>query len=148
MFGVRRGVPDDAEVLAELWLRSRRASPGIPPPVHADDEVRRWFRDVVLTRLEVWVATVAGEAAAVMALDGEWIEQLYVEPTRRRAGHGSRLLQVAKDDRENLALWTFEANLEARAFYEARGFERVGPVSVDNEEGAPALCYRWSAGQK
>ncbi len=136
---------EDAEALAELWLRSRRASRGIPPAVHGDQEVRRWFRDVVLPLREVWVVTAGDEAVALMVLDGEWIDQLYVEPGRQRAGHGSRLVRLAQSSRERLALWTFEANVAARAFYEAHGFERAGLPSSDNEERAPALRYRWEA---
>jgi hypothetical protein len=45
----RRAIPADAEQVASLWLRSRRASvPLIPPPVHTDDEVISWFATVVL----------------------------------------------------------------------------------------------------
>jgi hypothetical protein len=43
-----------------------------------------------------------------------------------------------------LALWTFETNTIARAFYEAHGFLPSGPASADNEERTPAICYRWS----
>jgi putative acetyltransferase len=44
----------------------------------------------------------------------------------------------------SLLLWIFEANAGARAFYEKHGFVAVG-VSAENEEGAPAVRYRWVA---
>jgi GNAT superfamily N-acetyltransferase len=81
----------------------------------------------------------------MMVLDGEWVAQLYVAPEHVRRGHGSRLIQLAQSTRRELALWTFEANTIARAFYEAHGFRPSGPPSSDNEERAPALCYRWSS---
>lgn len=47
----------DAPAVADLWLRSRRASePAIPAPIHTDDEVRAWFASIVLPAGETWVA--------------------------------------------------------------------------------------------
>ena len=43
----RRADQQDAVAVAEVWLRSRLASvPVIPPPIHADDDVRAWFATV------------------------------------------------------------------------------------------------------
>ena len=58
--------------------------PGTPPPtVDTDEEVQRWFEEVVLPTCEVWVANSTGEAIALMVLNQEWIDQLYVDPLRR-----------------------------------------------------------------
>jgi GNAT superfamily N-acetyltransferase len=141
---VRRADPDEALVISELWLRSRRAA-DIPPPVHTDDEVRAWVRELLLPSREVWVATADGDVAGVMALEDEWVEQLYIDPEHQRRGHGARLLEVAQATRPALALWTFESNLGAQGFYEAHGFTRSGLPSADNEEHAAAICYRWRA---
>ncbi len=80
----------------------------------------------------------------MMVLDGGWVEQLYVAPEHLRRGYGSQLVRLAQATRGELALWTFEANVAARAFYEAHGFRPTGPASSDNEERAPAICYRWA----
>lgn len=141
---IREASAADALEIAELWLRSRRAAPGVPPASHTDDEVRDWFQDVVVPAGGVWVAGQAGALEAVMVLRGDWIEQLYVAPESQRQGHGSRLLSLAQSLRSELALWTFAANAHARAFYERHGFEADGPVTSDNEERAPAVCYRWT----
>jgi GNAT superfamily N-acetyltransferase len=91
----------------------------------------------------VWVAGHDGALEAVTVLRGDWVEQLYVAPESQRQGHGFRLLSLAQSLRSELALWTFAANTHARAFYERHGFEADGPVTSDNEERAPAVCYRW-----
>jgi GNAT superfamily N-acetyltransferase len=135
----------DALAVAELWLRSRRASATIPPAAHTDDEVRAWFRDVVLPSQEVWLTTYGPELTAMMVIDGEWLEHLYVAPEHSRQGCGSRLVRLAQSNRTELALWTFEANLSARAFYEKHGFRSTGAPSNNNEERAPAVCYRWTS---
>ena len=140
---MRRAGDAEALLIAELWLRSRRGSAGIPPAAHSDDEVRVWFRDVVLPSHEVWVTSDGHDLTAMMVLDGEWVEQLYVAPEHLRRGYGSRLVHLAQATRRELALWTFEANTTARTFYEAHGFRPSGAPSNDNEEHMPAICYRW-----
>lgn len=85
---IRRALPAEADCLADLWLRSRGASaPSIPPTVHSDEEVHRWFDEVVVPSCEVWVADHQGEVVALMVLDGEWIDQLYVDPASTGKGH-------------------------------------------------------------
>ncbi|MDE3131484.1 MAG: GNAT family N-acetyltransferase [Acidobacteriota bacterium] len=147
---LRRAAHDEAPAIAELWLQSRRAAPGIPPSAHSEQEVRAWFEEVLMPTREVWVATAprAGyeepELVGMMALHDEWVEQLYIALDHQHRGHGTRLLTVAQASRESLSLWAFEANLPARRFYEARGFVPVGEPSSDNEERTPAIRYHWT----
>lgn len=143
---VRRARAEEAGEIAGVWLRSRAASvPGIPPPVHTEDEVRAWFEEVVLPKREVWVADDDGAAVALLVLENEWIDQLYVEPGHTGRGIGGRLMAVAKRQRPSaLRLWTFEANVRARHFYERHGFVASGSTAGDNEERAPDVRYEWS----
>lgn len=142
---VRRARPDEAGDISSLWLRSRAAcAPAIPPPVHTDDEVRAWFRDVVLPTMEVWVVVVDGSVTGMLVLEGDWIEQLYVDPAHTGRSLGTRLVTVAKRQRPNgLKLWTFQANEGARRFYERHGFVAREATDGDNEEGAPDVRYQW-----
>lgn len=132
--------------MAEVWLRSRKASvPAIPAPVHRDDEVRAWFADVVLAERETWVAVADDEVVGLLVLDGPWVDQLYVDPAATGQGLGARLLERAKAQRpKGLDLWTFEANTGARRFYQRHGFTEVGRTDGENEEGAPDLHLRWA----
>jgi GNAT superfamily N-acetyltransferase len=140
----RRPDLEEARAIAEVWLRSRAASvPAIPRPVHTDDEVRSYF-DVVVATKDVWVIDERGAIAALLVLDGERIDQLYVDPDHTGKGHGSSLIAVAKRQRPaGLELWTFEANIRARRFYERHGFVVTGGTDGENEEGAPDVHYEW-----
>jgi GNAT superfamily N-acetyltransferase len=142
---LRRARLDEAAAVADVWLRSRVASiPAIPPPVHSDDEVRVYFESIVLPTQDVWVAESSGAVVALLVLDGDWIQQRYVDPPRCGIGVGTALLSVAKGERpDGLKLWTFEANANARRFYERHGFVATGATSGDNEEGAPDVRYEW-----
>jgi len=142
---IRRALPTEVGSLARLWCRSRAASvPSIPPAVHTDEEVHQWFAEVVLPTCEVWVADTQGEAKALMVLDHEWIDQLYVDPASTQGGIGGALLDHAMRERPTgLKLWTFQSNLDARRFYEERGFVAIAATTGDNEEQAPDVCYEW-----
>lgn len=141
---IRMASPAEADSVAALWLRSRRASTSIPPTVHSDDEVHKWFEEVVLPSCEVWVATGNDKVIGLIVLDQDWIDQLYVDPTETGRGIGGALIEHAMRLRPTgLKLWTFQSNLDARRFYESHGFVATATTQSDNEEQAPDVCYEW-----
>jgi len=143
---LRRAETEDAQAVADLWLRSRQASiPANPAPVHDDDDVRSYFGAVVLPDMEVWVIERDGTGiVALMALSSGWIEHLHVEPGLTGQGLGSRLLALAKErSPRGLDLWTFQSNSGARRFYERHGFGAIATTDGDNEERAPDVRYHW-----
>jgi hypothetical protein len=52
---------------------------------------------------------------------------------------------LAQHSFDRLQLWTFQRNLRARGFYEARGFALVRQTDgSDNEEKEPDALYLWN----
>jgi GNAT superfamily N-acetyltransferase len=149
---LRRGGPPDAEAVADLYLRARRAALAaktIPPLVHSDTDVRRWVTEVLIVDCETWLAEVTGEGVvAFLALQGDWIDQLYVAPRFTGRGIGGQLLEMAKRERpDGLRLWTFASNLGAQRFYARHGFIEVQRTDGSgNEERSPDIqyAYRWA----
>lgn len=147
---VRRATSADAPPTAELYLRARRAGSAngaIPPPVHDDEDIRAWVTQVVIARLECWVAEhQPGTLVGMLVLDGDWIAQLYVDPDLTGAGIGAELIAVAKRERpDRLRLWTFVSNEGAQRFYLRHGFHEVERTDGSrNEEGVPDILYGWS----
>ena len=142
---IRRAGEADAPAVAELLLRARKAAvPAIPPMVHDDDDVRRWVRENLVPSCEVWLAVDGDDVVGLLALEHEWVDQLYVDPSRLNEGVGTALLDHAKAQRpDGLDLWAFQSNTGARRFYERHGFVAVAFTDGDNEEGAPDVRYRW-----
>ena len=143
--GLRRGTRADARAAADLWLRARKAAVDtIPAPVHSDDEVREWFATVVLPERQTWVIDGEEGVVALLVIEDDWVDQLYVDPAHCGRGLGSHLLDLAKQHRPGgLDLWTFQANTGARRFYERHGFTAVATTDGDNEEAAPDVRYHW-----
>ena len=143
---VRRAGAEDAAAVAGLWLRSYAAAlPGVRR-AHSDDEVRRWFRDVVLRERETWVAEADGRVVGLMVLSPGDLDQLYLDPDWRGRGLGDRLVTLAKErSPDGLELWTFQVNGPACRFYERHGFVAVERTDGrGNEEREPDVRYAWS----
>ncbi|WP_229789640.1 GNAT family N-acetyltransferase [Pilimelia terevasa] len=116
--------------------------------MHSDAEVRDWIRTVVIPEREVWLAEDAdGRPLGVLVLDGEWVDQLYIEPAFTGMGLGSRLIQLAKSRRPaGLQLWTFVTNTAAQRFYLRHGFTVAETTDGSgNEEKAPDIRFIWAA---
>jgi GNAT superfamily N-acetyltransferase len=143
---LRRATAADAGALAEVWLRSFDAAlPGVRR-AHTDDEVRGWFRDVVLPQRETWAADAAGVVVGLMVLGPGEIDQLYLDPDWRGRGLGDRFVALAQElFPSGLSLWTFQVNESACRFYERHGFVAVEWTDgAGNEEREADVRYAWA----
>jgi GNAT superfamily N-acetyltransferase len=147
---LRRAVAADAEAAAGVWLRSFAAAlPTVVRP-RSDDEVRWYFREVLVPQAETWVAEApdSGPVGVMVLADGE-LAQLYLHPDWRGRGLGDRFVALAKErSPSGLSLWTFQVNESAHRFYERHGFEPVEHTDGSgNEEREPDVRYVWPPGR-
>ncbi|MER5524570.1 GNAT family N-acetyltransferase [Streptomyces sp. NPDC002677] len=142
---LRRAVGPDAGAVADVWLRSYSAALPTVVRAHSDDEVRAYFRDVVVPERETWLAEVGGRVVGVMVLAGDSLSQLYLAPEWRGRGLGDRFVSLAKErSPQGLTLWTFQVNGPAHRFYERHGFLAVERTDGSgNEEREPDVRYVW-----
>jgi GNAT superfamily N-acetyltransferase len=142
---VRPATDLDASAIADVFLTSRQDALPYLPRVHSDDETRQWIAAVVVRRGGVWVAELDGRIAGFLSVVGEELDHLYVRPGYYRQGIGDRLLAKAKElSPGRLRLFTFQRNVRARTFYEARGFRTLDfNDGSRNEEHEPDVRYEW-----
>jgi GNAT superfamily N-acetyltransferase len=113
--------------------------------LHTPEEDRWFFRERVFMACEVWGAFDGDAMTGMIAFRQDWIDQLYVLPEAQGRGLGTELLQVAQNSNDRLKLWTFQRNVQARRFYEARGFAVVQETDgARNEEKEPDILYLWT----
>lgn len=143
---LRSAVPDDAEPLTALYLRSRAAALPWLARVHDDASTLWWVGHVVIPHHRVWVAHDGTRRLGFAAVAGAWLEQLYVDPDAQGRGVGRALLDAARaGSPSGIALHVFARNARARAFYEAAGFVLTAHGDGHrNEEREPDCTYRWS----
>jgi GNAT superfamily N-acetyltransferase len=113
--------------------------------LHTPEEDQWFFRERVFMTCAIWGAFDSAGMIGMIAFRNDWIDQLYVLPDAQRRGIGTELLQVAKSAFDRLQLWTFQRNVRARGFYEARGFALVRETDgARNEEKEPDALYLWT----
>jgi GNAT superfamily N-acetyltransferase len=142
---LRRATRADAVTLADIHIAARAAAMPWLRVVHSAEETRWWMTQVVVPRLEIWVAEGGTAALGFLALQDEWVEQLYIDPSAWRTGTGSTLLDHAKQRRPaGLTLWTFQRNELARNFYRKHGFIEMRQTDGSaNEEREPDVMLEW-----
>ena len=138
---LRPAIDSDAAAIAKL-MRAALGSFDWMPVIHTPAEDLAFIRDIVLPRQQVTVAEAGKEIVGFIAVSGDWVEQLYLDPAWTGQGIGSRLLTDATAALPVTKLHCFQANTGARRFYERHGFraESFGD-GMTNEEGLPDILY-------
>jgi ribosomal protein S18 acetylase RimI-like enzyme len=145
-FVIREYRADDFDAVTILWRISREKS--LPEfqqeKGHFFYEDRDYFRNHVLKENRIWVAEVDNRPVAFMAMNKDFIDQLYIHPAYWRQGIGNALLKLARElSPDHVWLYTLQVNVNARAFYEKNGFvaEKFGVSPPPESE--PDVEYHW-----
>ena len=142
---VRRATQADTDETAAVFTASF-ASMTFVPKLHTAEEDREFVRSLIADK-ETWVAERDGRIVGLACVDGGFLEQLYVHPSRHNTGTGSKLFKrVTEQHPKGFQFWTFQANAGARRFYERHGCALVRLTDGrDNEEKTPDALYVWPA---
>lgn len=129
---------------AELHRAAGALIPGYDTSLHSAEEYRAFYRDDVMRKDKLWGAFEGEALRGFIALLPGWIDHLYVEPAQHRRGIGTALVEMAQAMQRELRLYTFQSNVNARAFYERHGFLIEEMTNGDrNEEKMPDITYHW-----
>jgi GNAT superfamily N-acetyltransferase len=133
---IRRARADESETLLRIQREAAVAAFAhvFPPDRYPfpDDGVRAdWERALADPAIEIYIAEVAGEPVASVAVGKGFLRNLYVLPEHQGAGLGSTLHDHALERLHALGcaeakLWTLEENHSGRRFYERRGWSLNG----------------------
>ena len=144
---LRPAAAADADVIAALFLATRRQAMPYLPELHTETETHAWIAGHVLPQTAVTVGEVDGRIVGFSSVHDGVLEHLYVLPARHGFGIGGTLLDAAKAAHPGgLRLFVFQQNALARRFYENRGFRLVELTDgAGNEERLPDALYAWPA---
>ena len=143
---IRPYQPEDFDAVTILWRISREKS--LPDFQRAKGhffyEDQWYFREHVLKENTVYVALVDGKIAGFMAINGDFIDHLYIHPDFWRSGLGRSFLAFARTlSTSHVWLYTLQVNTVARAFYEANGFTATKFGTSPAPESEPDVMYEW-----
>lgn len=145
-FLIREYREEDFDAVTILWrvAREKLLPDGVTDTGHCFYEDQDYFCNQILKKNRVWVVELDRRPVAFMAMEDNFIDQLYVHPDYQRRRIGEALLAFARErSPEHLWLFTLQANVQARAFYEKNGFaaEKLGFSSPPENE--PDVEYHW-----
>ena len=145
-FIIRDYQATDFDAVTILWRISREKS--LPEfqleKGHFFYEDRNYFQNYVLKNNKVWVVELANRPVGFIAMNKDFVDQLYIDPDYQRRGIGKILLDFAREQSpDHLWLYTLQVNVNARAFYEKNGFvaEKFGVSPPPESE--PDVEYHW-----
>ena len=135
---------DEADAAADLHRIAGALIPGYNTLLHSPAEFRSLYRERVFEDGPIWGAFQGIELRGHLALLPGLIDHLYVDPAYHGQGIGSSLVALAQREQDRLQLYTFQANMRARALYERHGFEVEELTDGSrNEERMPDVRYGW-----
>ncbi|MFL5804813.1 MAG: GNAT family N-acetyltransferase [Roseiflexaceae bacterium] len=136
----------DEPAVAAVWHRSGLAAYSYLPTWQAltIEHARTVFHEVIRAECAIWVGTLDEQIVAYLAINGSYLDRLYVDPSEWRSGWGTRFIDLAKTlSPHGLELHTHQANTAARALYEKHGFKAVAFGTSPPPESAPDVEYHW-----
>jgi ribosomal protein S18 acetylase RimI-like enzyme len=145
---IRLYKPEDFDDITRLWFEAEKvAMPKLMQRMEYTLEVaREYFSRAVVTEDQIWVYERDGVPLGFFAIQGEFMDSLYVDPAYHHQGIGEALLmKIRQLLPKHIWLYTHAANKMARSFYEKHGFiaEKFG-VSP-SPESEPDVEYHWRA---
>jgi GNAT superfamily N-acetyltransferase len=145
---IRLYKPEDFDEITRVWFDAETAAmPKLMERMgHKLEDAREYFQRAVVAECQVWVYEQDGVPLGFFAIQGDFLDRLYVDPEHHRQGIGQALLmKVRQLLPKHIWLYTHAANKMARSFYEKNGFvaEKFG-VSPE-PEAEPDVEYHWWA---
>ena len=136
-------MPRDAVALARIlgdWLRGT----GWMPVLHNRGDDLAFLRRMIDSHRVLVARDAAGRALGFISVRQCDIAGFYVAAGARSLGIGKALLDAVKVSEDRLALWTFQANTRAIAFYLREGFVETDRTDgAGNEEHLPDVRMIW-----
>jgi GNAT superfamily N-acetyltransferase len=153
MVEIRPGRPEDATAVAEIWLAGwHDAHDGFVPQELVEARTPESFGTRAAERVpDTTVATVDGEVAGFVMVDGDELEQMFVSGVHRGTGLAHTLIadaerQLREHGHTKTWLAVVAGNARARAFYERAGWVDEGAFDYEARVGGrtiPVPCHRY-----
>lgn len=140
---IRPYVEGDLDALLDVWYRASVIAHSFLSEEFFESE-RGAIAEQWLPMAETLVYEADGHVVGFLALVGNEVGGIFVDPDLQGQGIGRALMDRARDMRPFLELDVFEDNSIGRGFYDAYGFEFVDR-HVNEATGFPEVRLRLEA---
>lgn len=130
----------DLSELLDVWYRATKVAHTFLTDEFLEGE-RTAIADQYLPLAETWVYSFGGKVIGFVALIGDEIGGLFVDPAHHGHGFGRALVDYALDLRGRLEVDVFKENVVGRRFYDRYGFTIVSE-RVHDQTGHDLLRMR------
>ncbi len=140
MISIRPAETADHSTLLAIWRRAVEATHHFLTPADIDAlalDVETYLPQ--FPDLRVAADTETSFVVGFVAVDGDFIDALFVDTSAQGRGVGTKLLASATTGRDLVRVDVNEQNPSALAFYAARGFSVVARSETDGQRPFPLL---------
>ncbi|MEW6998068.1 GNAT family N-acetyltransferase [Colwelliaceae bacterium BS250] len=140
---IRQYKASDLKSVLDTWeLATRLAHEFMTDDFIAQE--RKNVADIYLPNTDTWVAEVDGEVKGFIALMGNEVGAIFLQPNYHGKGIGKSLMDKAQSLHESLEVEVFKANSIGRNFYSKYGFEYL-EEKFHEPTGQPLLRLKFTA---
>ena len=112
-------------------------------PLNEFESVVEWWTGCLHHVDTSWVCEENGRIVGFCVRQDDNLTCLYVSRDARGRGIGKHLLDMAKVDREWIAVWAYERNPRARKFYRREGCVEISR-EIEEGTGLVDVEHRWT----
>ncbi|VAW73750.1 Histone acetyltransferase HPA2 and related acetyltransferases [hydrothermal vent metagenome] len=121
---VRQYNSSDLDAVISSWeVATRLAHPFMTDEFIAQERIN--VAEIYMPNTDTWVAEIEGKVEGFIALMGNEIGAIFLQPKFHGNGVGKELMKKAKELHEDLEVEVFKKNVIGRKFYSQCGFETL-----------------------
>ena len=150
---LRPATPEDAPAIAAIWQAGWRDGHvgNVPDALVAARTPATFARRAAERIADTTVAEVDGTVVGFTMVDGDEVDQVYVDASARGTGVAAAVLadaerRIAAADHATAWLAVVPGNARARRFYERQGWTDAGLFTLaapTDDEPIPTPCHRY-----
>lgn len=142
---IRHYEPTDLDAVLDTWeVATRLAHPFMSNEFIALERIN--VAEIYMPNTDTWVAELNGKVRGFVALMGNEVGAIFLDPELHGNGIGKALMDKAQSLHRSLELEVFVVNKRGRHFYEKYGFIQVAE-SMHEPTGQPVLRLKFTGDQ-
>ncbi|ETN92747.1 putative acetyltransferase [Gammaproteobacteria bacterium MOLA455] len=130
-------------VLSSWEVATRLAHPFMTEEFVAQERIN--VAEIYMPNTETWVLEINGHVEGFIAIMGNEVAAIFLQPQHHGKGGGKALMDKARALHGDLEVEVFKVNTIGRDFYERYGFEYL-EEKLHEPTGQPLLRLKFTAG--